>query len=276
MSLSTELTALTSTTVILSGKGNYQKWSWNIGGTARLGGFWPALDGTNTPAEDTAVHIEAVAQREMKALGLLMKTVDPVIALEIQSMPKVEVTKTENNKSVTTSRSPNAKEIWDFLETRYHKSDAITSLYNYRLLHQTALIDDGTLEAQINALIQIRSRCALNGLKLEDFQFAATILIALPESYSQIVDSLLTHGKLEDLSVETVQAKILETEIRRKNEANPAANAMRRSAKLSSSKDKPKGQCFNCGKKGHYANVCQSKSKSDAPAASSPSPKDLG
>jgi len=257
-------------TVILNGKSNYQRWAWSVEGTARLGLFWLAYEGKNEPLDTSATQKESCIQREMKALGLLMKSVDPVIALEIQSMPDITET--------TSTRRPMAKEIWDHLKTHYQKSDAVSSLYDYRQLHQTALIDDGTLEAQINKLIQLRSRCALNGFKLDNFQFAATLLIALPESYSHIADSLLTNGKIEDLTVEGVRAKILETKVRRKNDANPAANTIHKATQSSSSKKKPqKGSCFKCGKKGHYANRCRSTaSTSDSPAATSPSPKDLG
>ena len=38
---------------------------------------------------------------------------------------------------------------------------------------------------------------------------------------------LLANGKIEDLTVEQVRAKILETEVRRKGETDPAANAIR-------------------------------------------------
>src|ERR1700753_2215958 len=105
MSVSTDLTSLTSQNVVLNGQSNYQKWAWSIGGTARLGGFWPIFDGTNDPTDTSA------AQHEMKALGLIMKTVDSVIALEIQSMPSITTT--------TTSRFPNTKEVWDFLKTKW-------------------------------------------------------------------------------------------------------------------------------------------------------------
>ena len=53
----------------------------------------------------------------------------------------------------------------------------------------------------------------MNGLKLENYQFATTILIALPESYSHITNTLLANSKMEDLTVEAVRVKILETEV---------------------------------------------------------------
>jgi len=279
MSFSTDLTTIAGNTIILTGKSNYQRWTWSVEGTARMGLFWSAYDGTNTPADTTAAQQEACTQREMKALGLIMKTVDSNIALEIQSMPDAtdSVLDAKNNTTTTTKRRPNTKEIWDHLKSRYQKVDPVSSLYDYRQLLRAVLIDDGTLEAQLNQLIQIRSRCALNGLKLEDHQFAAIILISLPETYSHIADSLLATSKIEDLTVEGVQAKILETEVRRKGETDPAANMIRNAGRSSTPKKKgPKGACYNCGKVGHWANRCPTKKSNDSPAAASPSKKDLG
>jgi len=111
---------------------------------------------------------------------------------------------------------------------------------------------------------------------LDGFQLAAT-LIALPESYSHIADSLLTNSKIEDLTIKGVHANILEAETRRKNDADPAANAIVRTARFSSSKKQgPRnGSCFKYGKQSHYANKCPNKGSTNKPAVTSPSPKDL-
>ena len=92
MSLTVDLTTIVSNTIILIGKANYQRWTWSVEGTACMGLFWSAYDGTNTPTDTTAAQKEASAQREMKALSLIMKTVDTNIALEIQSMADVSDT----------------------------------------------------------------------------------------------------------------------------------------------------------------------------------------
>jgi len=59
-----------------------------------------------------------------------MKSVNPVIALELQSMPDI----TESSGTVTTKRRPTAIEIWDHLKARYQVYSAISSLYDYRQL----------------------------------------------------------------------------------------------------------------------------------------------
>jgi len=79
--------------------------------------------------------------------------------------------------------------------------------------------NDGNLEAQLNTLESMRSKCALNAIKLENWQYAALLLIHLPESYRHISDSFLTTGKIDQLDTAAVTAKIIETEIRRKAES---------------------------------------------------------
>ena len=57
----------------------------------------------------------------MKALGLIMKTVNTNIALEIQSMADV------SNTAALEKCRPNTKEIWEHLKSHYQKVDPVTS-----------------------------------------------------------------------------------------------------------------------------------------------------
>ena len=196
MSITTDLATIGGNITILTGRSNYQRWAWSVEGTAQFGGFWVAYGGT-TVVTLTDAQKES---NENKTLSLIMETINPNIALKIQSIPDIINTTVNPN----TTHSPNAKDIWIHLKSRYQKTDSISSLYDYRQLHCTTLIDDGTLEDQLNHLIQLHSRCAMNGLKLENYQFTATILIALLESYSHITNTLLANSKMEDLMVKAV------------------------------------------------------------------------
>lgn len=144
----------------------------------------------------------------MKALSLIMKTVSPHIALKIRQMPSI----IDKPGTPDVKCCPNAKEIWNHLQSQYQKTDAISSIYDFCQLLLTPLVDNGTLKEQLNNHNKICSHCALNGINLEDYLFTATILTTLPKSYSHITNSLLTHGKIQGLTVEGVYAKIVETE----------------------------------------------------------------
>ena len=239
--------------VVLTGNENYHLWAPGVQGVAMCGVFWSALKGTNDPRVGSSdAREQRSIQREMQALCLITRTVNPAIALEIQLMPDV----TETN---STTRRPNAKEIWDHLKSRYEKSDTRTSLRYFEQLVRTKLVDDGTLEAQLNKFSELRIRCIVNDFKFLDFQFASILLTSLPESYSHLPECLLANRGVQDLTCSGVQEAILQTERLRKDSAERDANANSHTTQPSSPKKGPKGTCFKCGKKGHYANRCRSK-----------------
>ena len=71
---STDLAAPAGNSVILAGNSNYQQWAWNVEGTARLGIFWSAFDGTDTPGLHPPPRKLSPNERLLKALGYIMKT----------------------------------------------------------------------------------------------------------------------------------------------------------------------------------------------------------
>jgi hypothetical protein len=250
MSLDSESNFIVDNNVVLTGNANYHEWAWDIEATAMLGVCWRAFIGTNNPIDGSAAQEQRVIQREMVAVGLIMKTVDPAIALHLRSLPGV--TETDG-----TTRRPNAQELWDHLKSRYEKSDPITGLRYFGQLVRTEFVDDGTLEDQINKLTMLRFRCTVNGYELSDHQFAATLLVSLPESYSHFIECLLANRRLQDFTVEEVRAKILQAESMRKYSADRAASDEHpRAAPTPRSKKGPKVACFKCGTRGHHGSRC--------------------
>jgi hypothetical protein len=232
-----------------------------------MGGFWGTYLGNNNTQDQSAAQFNTVTQCEMKAMGLIWKTVTPIIALEIHG----DIIPNTTTSPPTMRKVANTKELLMYLTDKYQKKDAVLSLLKYCQLLCATLVNNGTLEAQLNNLIDLCSHCALHLLKLNDFQFTTIILISLPKSYSHITDSLLAHGKIKDLKVKEVHTKITETKIRRNSEHNPTANALYTSA--TKKKNVPKVACYHCRNKGHWANCCPSKVK---PTTTSSSPNTAG
>ena len=167
----------------LTNQSNYTDWALEVEATAHLGGFWKAYQGLNKTTSTTpdATETDRVETREEKAVGLLLKTVSPNLRVEL--------------KALTAPQSgPVSQQYWDHLKGKYEKQDGASSLLDFAALVETKLVDDGTLEAQLNALEATRSRCALNKIKLEDWQYAALLLLHLPENYKHISDSFLTNN----------------------------------------------------------------------------------
>ena len=245
----------------LTNQSNYADWALEVEATARLGGFWKAYSGNNKTTSTTpdATETDRVETREEKAVGLLLKTVSPNLRVEL--------------KALTASQTvPVSQQYWDHLKGKYEKQDGASSLLDFAALVETKLVDDGTLEAQLNALEATRSRCVLNKIKLEDWQYAALLLLHLPENYKHISDSFLTNNDIDKLVPATVTAKIIETEIRRKADSSSSANMVHGSGNGPKRKSKkpPAGQpCHYCQKEGHWAQQCRKKKADNAKANSS-------
>ena len=242
-----------------------------------IGGFWDAIIGNNNPPSGASDEINGkFAQCEMKAKGLILKTINKVILLKLNSI--TETRESELGQRTTVIEDPSALFMWKYLKTTYEKKDGVASLLDFKLLFHANLIDNGTLGDQLNKLWELRARCAANELDLKDWVFAVLTLVALPASYSHIPDSLLASEDIKSLKPETVHAKIMETEICCNGKAGSSANTITLSTKPKDNKGKapaPGTKCFHCRKEGHWANKCRQKKKKK-PNAGPSDQKDSG
>src|SRR5579872_4291774 len=129
-----------------------------------------------------------------------------------------EITDEDGNKKTTTQQIPvkidnqtkvTAWHYLDFLKREYATplmSDAMTE---WKLLNQADLVDNGTLEVQIDKLIEIRACCAKRNLKLDEYTFCFTVLSSLPDSYTLIKDLLLDNTAPGDLNIDLVRSKVI-------------------------------------------------------------------
>jgi len=101
-----------------------------------------------------------------------------------------DLTKTITNRT--------AKQLWEYLKTKYSKKEGIT-FYEFGTLFHCNLVNDGTLKQQINKLSDMHSICVMNKFNLKDWQFLVLVLHALPPSYQHIPDNILVAGKIKDL-----------------------------------------------------------------------------
>lgn len=261
-------------TPFLTGRLNYREWSLEVEADAMLGAFWGAFDGTNTtPTGADAAQIERVVDREMKAQDLVLKTISHPLRKELMRYRPIVTTATATVAAVT--RDPKAKDMWDYLESKFQKKDGLSALFDFQLLFRASFTDDGTLEAQLNELTKLRIRAAAGGFTVEDWQFAVIMLIALPQSYEHIKDSFLTTSTITALDPIVVYSRILEMEFC--CIAHPSTNTISLSVKKSgnsNNKNKGKGKrppkpppgvgdCWHCGNPGHWANRCREKPKGD-------------
>ena len=210
---------------LLSGKENYCAWALAIKGAAMWGGFWehyidptvlqvakpesttdPATtsnETTDPPRTTKTTTTSAEVQKlEMKAIGALIMTTVPVIQMELDTL------KPQANEIAVT-----AWDLWFHLKSKYETRDSVSALLDYKKFIHAMLSDDGTLEDLLNRHYELHSRCAMNNFTVPDWQYAALILLALPDSYSHIQETFLMTGLVKDLKPDEVRARIIETKI---------------------------------------------------------------
>jgi len=247
----------------LTNQTNYADWALKIKATACLGNFWKAYLGKNKTSSTTpdATKVDWVETHEEKAISLILKTVSPNLHVEHKALT-----------APTTAGPKISQQYWDHLKAKYKKQDGALSLLNFTALVKTALVDDGTLEAQLNIMEATHSCCMLNEIKLEDWQYTALLLLNLPESYKHISNSFLTNNDIDKLVPTTIITKIIETEIHHKADLSPTANMMHGSSAGPKRKSKklPAGQpCHYYRKDRHWAQQCRKKKADNAKANSS-------
>ena len=266
---------------ILQGSTNYTEWAMEVESTAQLGKFWRAFVTENEPVDDTAAAKEHAANREESALGLIKKTVIKTIQLELRGL-SYEHSRTVENTTTTEGRPYTAKMLWEHLATKYSTKEGITSFYEFGAIFRATMVDDGTLEQQINKLSDMRSICAMNEFELKDWQFSILVLHALPPSYRHLPNALLAASSVKQLNFEQIRTKILEQESLRKGDMTASANLLSSGSKPPKKKDKkpaskdgpPPSPCRFC-KGNHWNDQCKNKpSSSTQPNATGTSKPD--
>ena len=212
-----------------------------------LGGFHGPLIGDNTTTSSEASEIDKIKQREQKAKGLILSTVSQVLKRELHGLSN---TTTSGSSSKTTPAT--AQQMWDHLKSKFKEKTARMLFLDIEKLLRSDLVDDGTMEAQLNKLSEIRSTCAFNDFELQDCQFISIILYALPERYRNVVDRVLHSAAeidIKKLSIDDVKAQILDQE------------ACYYGTSSSDRKGGPTDKCKYCNNLGHQARNCRKKKK---------------
>ena len=250
---------------ILSSQAQYAGWASEVEALALSGGYSNPPFGTNTTTSTDAAETNKVDQHEQKAKGLILRTVSETNCQELHALRfthTVDVSGTPTQQQLPA----NAQEMWDHLKAKFEKQKGIAPLFTYLNMNHAKLVDDRTMEAQLNKLDSLRTEAALHKYVVQDWQYASIILGALPDSYRNILDAILPTTTVESLLINDVKAKILDQE-RRVTHSSSSANYNLSSSgnkfagKQPSHKERANDICAYGEKKGHWANECCKKKR---------------
>ena len=195
--MSNDLGSSISKVLSLMGQANYREWALEIKAIAHFVNVWKAMQGTDKAISTEAVDKAALEAREEKALSLITQTVSSHLKIELDEYRVIP-------PSGTTPREATAAEMWTYLKTKFEKKDGVSAIIDWGYLTHTKLVDDGTLKEQLNSFQQLRSRCALNGFKYEDWQYATLLLLTLSDSYKSIKEHFLTTDNPKKLNPDDI------------------------------------------------------------------------
>ena len=161
-------------------------------------------------------------------------------------------------------------EVWKKLSERYEGWGKQSIAYLISELFHSTLLDDTSMETQLNSMQQKANILKTIGQPLDDSLIAIAMVISLQMSYSTLCTILMAED--DKLTMDMVINQVLIEERLKKLPGQTALSAKATSqvkgkgkAKSGKKGQKKKGTCTYCSKDGHMEDICYKK-KCDAAA----------
>lgn len=225
---------------------NYETWSVQMRSVLIHSGFWKYVSGDEPilPVWSPEKIIEWENNDE-KALASIM----------------LSVKSTQLNYIKNIKRS---KDAWNKLKEVYKPTGPMQKVSLFKKLLSLNMKNSKDMVEYLNTFGDISEKLADIGIQIPEELLVIILLSSLPKEYENFVVVMETRDVLPALA--TLKIKLLE-EHERKNEQTQSnveqaffSEKGNKSNKGKDSKKVMKGNCFKCGKKGHYANKCNLKS----------------
>ncbi|KAG8927190.1 hypothetical protein FRC01_007869, partial [Tulasnella sp. 417] len=179
-------------------------------------------------------------------------------------------------------QAESASAAWTALEKAYSTKGFLTAYYYRAQISRYCFDENKPLGPQIDHLRGLRIKQIEAGFPCDEWDFAISVLVALPESYAIMRQQVLaSNTDLKKLNVESITALIVQEELNKKTfrpnstvdtdaafAARPAGRPPQsRHDKRRPPKDKDKtGTCNFCKREGHWESDCNRKKEFQAQA----------
>lgn len=218
-------------------------------------GFWGHFDGTSvcpvTSSPPTQLQAEAVAtwnKNERTAKSLLTQKIPDSALILIHSHKLV-------------------KDRWAAIVAEYSAKGVFAQTELRSQFLRSKCPEKGNIREFLDQLRVEREKLATVGVDIEEKDYRSTIISCLPPALANFASSLIAAARVNDPTKE-VKPDVLISIISEEYERHATHRSNRGKGSKTDGQDealavmsgrdkrKPRGECWNCGEKGHYKNKC--------------------
>jgi hypothetical protein len=246
---------------------NYHLWKFKMMMVLKEKGLWEFVEGKELDPAASEKERNDFKRREERALALLVLSLSDAQLLHVQP-------------------ALTAKEAWLKLSEVHERKGLANKLYLRRKFLTVKMEEGDGMQAHINKVKTMAQQLTAIGAPVADEDIIVTLLYSLPENYESLIVAL--ESRADALTLEFITARLLHEEARRKeagvHQENISKAFLSQDANSKKGKEpgkagkggkKKSGNCFYCGKAGHFKNECRKRISEEkkAPQANSSSTK---
>nr|GEX20616.1 zinc finger, CCHC-type [Tanacetum cinerariifolium] len=151
------------------------------------------------------------------------------------------------------------KELWDSLESKYMAEDSSSKKFLVSNFNNNKIVDYILVMEQYNELLRILGQYTQHGLKIDESNYVSSIIDKLPPSWKDFKHTL-KHGK-DDLFLVQLGSHLRIEESLRTQDSDKGKGKEVGGPSVNMTEE---GECWKCGKTGHFKRDCQSGKKNNA------------
>ena len=236
---------------------NYKQWKFQMKCILRAKGVYNVADGTMVKPEQAGAHLNAWLKNDAIAMCILTS------ALELK-----QITIIENCES--------AKEILNKLDSVYEQKSEVNKMLVHEKFHAYKMDPNDSIAQHVSKIENLAQQIKDSGEAISDAAIMTKILSTLPQKFRYVRQAWFSLAE-DRQNIANLTARLLDEEANLKSvEETEKAFAVMSFASGNSGKDKPKDSaqkkekgkmdkskitCYNCQKKGHFANECRNRRK---------------